>query len=78
VRELQNSIRSKIRAFFVGFGTEPIKKSSNLTRVASFAIPSGFQSIILVQKMDQNREKMQFRFDALLEEYKKRGFDFHL
>jgi hypothetical protein len=55
-RELQNSIRSQIRAFFVGFGffvkrlwpigyvalrkTEPTKKSSNLTRVANFAIPS--------------------------------------
>jgi hypothetical protein len=55
-RELQNSIRSQIRAFFVGFGflakrlwpigyvalrkTEPTKKSSNLTREASFAIPS--------------------------------------
>jgi hypothetical protein len=56
-RGLQNSIQSQIRAFFVGFGflakrlwpigyvalrkTGPTKKSSNLTREASFAIPSG-------------------------------------
>lgn len=33
---------------------------------------------ISVQKMDQNTEKMHFRFEALQEEYKKRGFNFHV
>jgi len=59
IERIAKLLRAQIRAFFVGFGffakclwpigyvtlrkTEPTKKSSNLARTASFAIPSCIQ-----------------------------------